>query len=204
MRRALQHLGDWQSLGAGIDAAERGSARAILTAGAFHDVRYAWRAMCKNPSFAAIAVLTLAFGIGGNTAIFTMVDAVALRNLPYRDPDRLMAIETRKTAQPEIEPWTSAPDFLDFREQARSFQSVVAVSPVWNVVLYCASRQRGISMSGRLLPHPGGAGLEANFRGRRMSRESRCRSWCWGMRGAPLWRSPRRVGRSCESTRRTA
>jgi predicted permease len=135
MRRALQHLGDWQSLGVGIDAAERGTARANWFSGTWHDVRYAGRSMRKNLSFAAIAVLTLAFGIGGNTAIFTMVDAVALRNLPYRDPDRLMAIETRKTAQPEIEPWTSLPDFLDFRSQAKSFQTVAAVSPVWNVVM---------------------------------------------------------------------
>ena len=115
----MQHLGDWQSLGAGIDAAERGSARASWRAGTWHDVRYALRSMRKNPAFAAIAVLTLAFGIGGNTAIFTMVDAVALRNLPYRDPDRLMAIETRKTAQPEIEPWTSAARFPGFPQAGK-------------------------------------------------------------------------------------
>uniref|UniRef100_Q027Q2 Permease n=1 Tax=Solibacter usitatus (strain Ellin6076) TaxID=234267 RepID=Q027Q2_SOLUE len=133
--RAQEHLGDWQALGTRIDQAERGNSRASLSAGGLHDVRYALRALRKNPGFAAIAVLTLAFGIGGNTAIFTMVDAVALRNLPYRDPDRLMAIETRKVQQPEIEPWTSAPDFLDFRKEQRSFESVVAISPVWNVVM---------------------------------------------------------------------
>ncbi|HEY1494982.1 MAG TPA: ABC transporter permease [Candidatus Solibacter sp.] len=134
-QRAQEHLGDWQALGARIDHAERGNSRASLSAGGLHDVRYALRTLRKNPGFAAIAILTLAFGIGGNTAIFTMVDAVALRNLPYRDPDRLMAIETRKTQQPEIEPWTSAPDFLDFRQQQRSFESVVAISPLWNVVM---------------------------------------------------------------------
>jgi putative ABC transport system permease protein len=135
LRRAQEHLGDWQALGARIDHAERGNPRASLAAGGLHDVRYALRALRKNPGFAAIAILTLAFGIGGNTAIFTMVDAVALRNLPYRDPDRLMALETRKVQQPEIEPWTSAPDFLDFRQQQRSFESVVAISPLWNVVM---------------------------------------------------------------------
>ncbi|MCU1233547.1 MAG: hypothetical protein JWP63_1514 [Candidatus Solibacter sp.] len=135
LRLALEHLGDWQSLGARIDHAERGNPRSNWTAGTLHDLRYAFRALRKNPSFAALAILTLAFGIAGNTAIFTLVDAVALRNLPYRNPDRLMAIETRKTAQPEIEPWTSMPDLVDFRQQSRSFQSVVGVSPVWNVVM---------------------------------------------------------------------
>ena len=134
-QRAQEHLGDWQALATRIDFAERGSSRASLSAGGLHDVRYALRALRKNPGFATIAVLTLAFGIGGNTAIFTIVDAVALRNLPYRDPGLLMAIETRKAQQPEIEPWTSAPDFLDFRKQQRSFESVVAISPVWNVVM---------------------------------------------------------------------
>jgi hypothetical protein len=86
----------------------------------WNDIRYALRFLRKNPGFAAISVLTLAFGIGGNTAIFTMVDAIALRGLPYREPDRLVAIETRKTQQPELEPWTSALDFFDARDRTRS------------------------------------------------------------------------------------
>ena len=80
------------------------------------DLRYALRFFRRNPLFTAIATLTLGFGIGGNTAIFTMVDALVLRALPYPAPGRLMAIETRKAQQPEIDPWTSAPDFFDFSE----------------------------------------------------------------------------------------
>ena len=89
----------------------------------------------RNPAFTAIAALTLGFGIGGNTAIFTMVDALVLRGLPYPAPERLMAIETRKAQQPEIDPWTSAPDFFDYREQSRAFASIAAISPVWSVVM---------------------------------------------------------------------
>ena len=101
----------------------------------WNDIRYALRFLRKNPGFAAISVLTLGFGIGGNTAIFTMVDAIALRGLPYREPDGLVAIETRKTQQPELEPWTSALDFFDARQRTRSFSSIAAISPIWNVVL---------------------------------------------------------------------
>ena len=109
-RRALGQMGDWDKLGHGVDVPER---RAGLTAGGLHDLRYALRFFQRNLAFTAIATLTLAFGIGGNTAIFTMVDALVLRGMPYPAPERLMSIETRKAQQPEIEPWTSALDFFD-------------------------------------------------------------------------------------------
>src|SRR5258708_24824697 len=63
------------------------------------DLRYAARLLTRNPTFALAAILTLALGIGANTAIFTAVDALALRPLPFPEPSRLMSIETHKTAQ---------------------------------------------------------------------------------------------------------
>jgi hypothetical protein len=98
-------------------------------------VLYALRLLKANPAFAAIAVFTLAFGIGANTAIFTVVDALALRPLPYGHPEQLIAIETRKSREPELEAWTSAPDFFDLRDRTRFLSSAAGISPVWNLVL---------------------------------------------------------------------
>ena len=135
---AESQLGDWESLAREINAAEKAApepARANPLGGWRGDVRYALRSLRRNPAFAAIAVLTLAFGIGGNTAIFTIVDAIALRGLPYREPSRLVAVETRKADQPELESWTSALDLADLREHTQSFQSLAGISPIWNSVL---------------------------------------------------------------------
>ena len=54
------------------------------------DLKFAFRSLLKRPGFAAVAVVTLALGIGGSTAIFTVVDAALLRGLPYKSPDRLV------------------------------------------------------------------------------------------------------------------
>ncbi|HLK65325.1 MAG TPA: ABC transporter permease [Bryobacteraceae bacterium] len=137
--RAQRQLGDWGTLAREINSAEMmespGPETRSFLSGTLRDIRYSLRFLLRNPAFTAIAVATLAFGIGGNTAVFTLVDAIALRSLPYRQPDRLIAVETRKAQQPELEAWTSALDFFDIREQATTLSSLAGISPVWNVTM---------------------------------------------------------------------
>jgi len=132
--QAAAQLGGWDELAMEINRAEsRRGPR--MHDGLLHDARYAGRYLLRNPGFAAVAVLTLAFGIGASVAVFSLVDALVLRSLPYPEPGRLMAIETHKVRQPEVEPWTSPPDFFDLRERTRSFSTLAAIDPVWNMVM---------------------------------------------------------------------
>jgi putative ABC transport system permease protein len=87
------------------------------------DIRYAFRLLTKSPGFTAIAILTLALGIGANTAIFSVVNGVLLRPLPFRDPSRLVLI-AEKSSFPVIS--TSYENYLDWRDQSHSFESMEA------------------------------------------------------------------------------
>lgn len=93
------------------------------------DVRYALRALAKNPGFAAVAVIALALGIGANTAIFTVVNAVLLRPLPYKDPSRLVVIWENNLPQGWTRVGPSAPTYIDWQEQARLFEDVSLHEP---------------------------------------------------------------------------
>jgi predicted permease len=88
------------------------------------DMRYGVRMVAKSPGFAAIAILTLALGIGANTALFSVVNAVLLNPLPYHQPDRLVAIygKTKEFSHSSI----SYPNFLDWVRSQRSFSSLAA------------------------------------------------------------------------------
>jgi putative ABC transport system permease protein len=83
------------------------------------DLRYAFRILCKSPAFTAVSVIALALGIGANTAIFSVVNSVLIRPLPYRDPDRLVRLFETEPQLP-LAPLCGA-DFLDWREQNHSF-----------------------------------------------------------------------------------
>jgi putative ABC transport system permease protein len=90
-----------------------------------NDIRYGLRQLIKHPAFTIIAILTLALGIGANTAIFSVVNAVLLKPLPFPEPDQLIAVgmtDTRAKDQTTLSS-LSYPDFFDFRDQNRTLAS---------------------------------------------------------------------------------
>jgi putative ABC transport system permease protein len=90
------------------------------------DVRYAVRLLAKSPGFTAVAVITLALGIGANTAIFSVVNAVLIRPLPYPNANRLVMIWERRLPEGERENNTSPATFLNWREHATVFEQTAA------------------------------------------------------------------------------
>ena len=91
------------------------------------DVRYAVRSLTRQPVFTAIAVGTIALGIGANTAIFSVVQAVLRRPLPYDNPDRLVVIWSNLTNRNQAKFPLSPPDLRDFQEQATQFEDLGGV-----------------------------------------------------------------------------
>ncbi len=94
------------------------------------DTRYGARMLCKNPGFTAVAVLTLALGIGANTAIFSIINGVLLKPLPYPEPDRLVTLWERSPQRGIEQESVSGPNYLDWRAQ-NSVLLEMAVSPGW-------------------------------------------------------------------------
>ncbi len=90
----------------------------------WQDLRYGARMLGRNPGFTAVALMTLALGIGANTAIFTVIDGVLLRPLPYEEPDRLVMLwesdPRRNIEQQKVAP----PNLVDWRNQNRSFEDI--------------------------------------------------------------------------------
>jgi predicted permease len=95
------------------------------------DVRYALRTLRKAPGFTFVAVFALAVGIGGNTAIFSLVDAIRAQALPYHDPDRLVQLWGNVQRTRVERRGASYPDYLDWRAQSKSFEDIAAVDSQW-------------------------------------------------------------------------
>lgn len=90
------------------------------------DVRYSFRTLWRNPAFASVAVLTLALGIGANTAIFSVVNGVLLKPLEYRQPERLVFIASQFPTLGFDEFWVSPPEYRELQQNMRSFSDIGA------------------------------------------------------------------------------
>ena len=145
--RARAEIADWQLLECELGrtrrpvAAERGAAHGATAAARgrarrrswprldalSQDVRYGVRVLLKRPSFTAITVLTLALGIGANTAIFSVVNAVLLRPLPYPEPERLVVLESVKTQGGPAQFGVAPADFWDWQAQSRAYTQLAVL-----------------------------------------------------------------------------
>jgi putative ABC transport system permease protein len=105
-----------------------GPTNANIVADLLHDLRYAARLQRKNPGFTIVAIIALALGIGANTAIFSVVNTVLLRPLPYKDPERLVMVweDATKHGYPRDTP--AAANFVDWRDQNQSFEGMAAIA----------------------------------------------------------------------------
>src|SRR6187431_172215 len=89
------------------------------------DIRYGFRGFLKHPGFTAIVVITLALGIGASTAIFSVVNSVLLRHLPYRESNRIVAIQELNPEGKRVQ--VTAANFYDWRAQNTVFEHLAAI-----------------------------------------------------------------------------
>lgn len=112
------------------------------------EIQYSIRMLIKNPGFTAVALITMALGIGANTAIFSVINTVLLRPLPFREPDRIVFVWSSRGEQDRST--TSLSDINDWKSQSQSFDSMAAYSyNLYNIVDYQDPEQvRGAQVSG--------------------------------------------------------
>jgi putative ABC transport system permease protein len=160
---ACAQFPSWQALARSIEMSERDANRLPpplvhrLLRGIPSDFRHALRVIRKNPGFALIAVATLALGIGGCVTIFSLIDAIILRPIDYRDPDQLVMVWEDNVTRGYRKNVVSMANFLDWKARNHVFSDLSLVdSNVWNVTGRGEPRQvKGISVNPEFLPMVG-------------------------------------------------
>src|SRR6185503_10529612 len=129
---AMRRFGDVQRtrsrLNEIVELQEQDRRRADMWDALQQDLRYAGRALRRNPGFTLVAVLTLALGIGANTAIFSVINGVLLRPLPYPTPDRLVRVFTSFRGSGTERYAVSQPEFIDYKGLTQVFENAAAFS----------------------------------------------------------------------------
>jgi putative ABC transport system permease protein len=122
--RRVGHRSDPAAKGLGYESPEQ---RKHSMSSLWQDVRYACRMLVRQPGFAAVAVLTLALGVGANTAVFTVINGVLLRPLPYADPDRIVMLLNGRSGR--LSSAFSPPNYLDVTAERSVFAGAAAFQP---------------------------------------------------------------------------
>ena|SRR5438067_13930976 len=91
-----------------------------------NDLKFAFRQLLKNAGFTAVAVVTLALGIGANTAVFSFVNTILLRPLPFKEPDGLVMVFASYLGNDSHKHWVAAPTLDEWRRQSRVFEGLAA------------------------------------------------------------------------------
>src|SRR6266851_1255179 len=121
-RKALDRFGNFDEIREAVREIDLGTIESV-----WQDVRYATRTLAKSPGFTAVALLSLALGIGLNSAIFSAINAVLLRPLPYKDPDRIVSLYASFKKNPNERSTISPADYLDWERQNRVFEAMAAM-----------------------------------------------------------------------------
>jgi predicted permease len=111
------------------------------------DCRFGVRQLRKNPGFTAVAILTLALGIGANTAVFSVVESVLLRPLPFQDSERLFAIWATEKGQAD-RTGASMPEFEDYKDQSHSFEYMANILSGWSYTWTGQGEARTVNCTG--------------------------------------------------------
>src|SRR5258707_9684465 len=112
-----------------FDPVGSGGSRSARMQTLLNDLRYAARRLLRSPGFTVLAVLTVGLGVGATTVMFSAVNGVLLKPLSYPEPDRLVMIRGATRAQPGRPGVISYPDYRDWRQESRSFETMAALRP---------------------------------------------------------------------------